>query len=159
MLEFTPLTEEDLAFLVEVRNECRDCLHDNRVFTLDESVIWFRRKRPDYYVIRINGGRIGYFRTSDYNPNDASIYVGADLHSAYRGRGFAKRAYDAFLPRLKAQYQLRICKLEVLSHNTVAQRLYQKLGFKEIDRKPGYALREGRLVDSIVMVKEMFGIH
>ena len=136
MFDFAPLTLEDIPFLLEVRNECRDFLHDNRMFTLDDCRVWFREKHPDFQV-------------------DASIYVGADLHRSYRGRGLARLAYEAFLPLLKNQYHVSTVKLEVLSHNTVALRLYQKLGFVEIDRKKGFAVREDRLVDSIVMMMSL----
>jgi RimJ/RimL family protein N-acetyltransferase len=155
MFDFAPLTLEDIPFLLEVRNECRDFLHDNRMFTLDDCRVWFREKHPDFQVIRFDGERIGYFRLSNHDQVDASIYVGADLHRSYRGRGLARLAYEAFLPLLKNQYHVSTVKLEVLSHNTVALRLYQKLGFVEIDRKKGFAVREDRLVDSIVMMMSL----
>jgi RimJ/RimL family protein N-acetyltransferase len=155
MLVFTPLTLEDLPFLVEVRNECRDLLHDNRMFTLDDCRAWFREKQPDFQVIRLDGERIGYFRLSNHDQVDASIYVGADLHRNYRGRGLARLAYEAFLPFLNDRYHVSMVKLEVLSHNSAALRLYQKLGFVEIGRKKGFATRQDRLVDSIVMMRRL----
>jgi RimJ/RimL family protein N-acetyltransferase len=151
MFLFAPLTHEDLPFLIEVRNECRDSLHDNRIFTLAECEIWYREKKPDFHVIRCDGERIGYFRLSNHDLENASIYIGADLHKRFRRRGLARLAYKAFLPLLKNRYHVSVIKLEVLSHNTVAHGLYQKLGFVEIDRKKGFAVRNGVPVDSIVM--------
>lgn len=151
MFSFEALTNDDLPFLIEVRNECRDSLHDNRAFTLAECETWFRAKKPDFHIIRYDGERIGYFRLSNYNPQDASIYVGADLHRCFRGRGLARPAYDAFLRLLKEKYQVSVAKLEVLSHNTVAHDLYRKLGFVETDRKKEFTVRNGVLVDSILM--------
>ena len=80
---FEELSFEDLPFLIEVRNECREFLHDDRVFTLTECERWFRETKPDFRVIRYRGERIGYFRVSNYNPDDASIYIGADLHKTF----------------------------------------------------------------------------
>lgn len=155
MFLFAPLTHEDLPFLIEVRNECRDSLHDNRVFTLAECEIWFRQTKPDFHVIWCNGERIGYFRLSNHDLENGSIYIGADLRWHFRGRGLSRLAYEAFLPLLKDRYHVSAVKLEVLTHNTVAHGLYQKLGFVEIDRKKGVALRKGQPVDSIVMVKTL----
>src|SRR5205823_9061576 len=92
---FEQLTFDDLPFLIEVRNECREFLHDNRVFTLPECERWFRETKPDFRIIRHHGERIGYFRLTNYDPQDSSIYNGADLHKDFRGRGLARGAYEA----------------------------------------------------------------
>ena len=155
MFEFEPLTLSDLPFLLEIRNECKDSLHDNRSFTLPDCESWFRAARPDFHLIRYNGERIGYFRISNYEPQNASIYVGADLHKAFRGQGLARQAYEAFLPLIKERYHVTTVSLEVLSHNAVAHHLYQKLGFVEVDRKEHIAIRNSKPVDSIVMTKKL----
>jgi RimJ/RimL family protein N-acetyltransferase len=155
MFRFEPLTHQDLAFLVSVRNECRDLLHDDRAFTLADCETWFRERRPDFHVIRHDGERIGYFRLSNHHPAEGSIYVGADLHRRFRGRGLARRAYEAFLPLLKDRYHVSVVKLEVLSHNEAALALYRKLGFAEIDRHPDVTVRNGVSVDSIVMAMQL----
>ncbi len=155
MFLFRPLTREDLPFLLEVRNECRDNLHDNRIFTLAQCEAWFQEQKPDFHVIGYDGERVGYFRLRDHDAGDASIHVGADLHMRFRRRGLALKAYEAFLPLLKERYQVSTAKLEVLSHNAPARRLYGKLGFVEIDCRRGIALRDGVPVDSIVMAKRL----
>jgi len=152
---FAPLTHDDLPFLLEVRNECRAFLHDDRMFTLTACEAWFRETKPDFRVIRWNGERIGYFRLSKHDPQHASIYVGADLHRRFRGRGLARLAYEAFLPLLRDTYRVSEVKLEVLSHNTVAYALYRKLGFVETERRQGFAVRNGAPVDSIVMMMRL----
>jgi RimJ/RimL family protein N-acetyltransferase len=155
MFEFKPLSEEDLSFVVEVRNECRDALHDNRAFTLEECKTWFRETNPDFFVIAHDGDRIGYLRLSNHDPTESSIYVGADLDAGFRGQGLARHAYESFLPLLRERYDVSTAKLEVLSHNTTALRLYRRLGFIEVDRKKGFVVRNGALVDSIVMAKKL----
>ena len=152
---FEQLRREDLPFLLEVRNECREFLHDDSVFTLNECDSWFRETKPDFRIIRHNGERIGYFRLTNYNPEERSIYIGADLHKNFRGRGLARRAYVAFIPKLAQAYGISTLKLEVLSHNKVAYALYEKLGFIETHRKKAHLVRNDMPVDSIVMEKTL----
>ena len=148
---FERLSEADLPFLLEVRGSCRGFLHDDRKFTLVESQSWFRNHRPEFYLLKLDGQAIGYFRTSNRSPADRSIYVGADLHAAFRGRGLAVPAYAAFFELIREQHGIAIARLEVLSHNTVAIGLYRKLGFEEVERKRAVVVRDGQPVDSIVM--------
>jgi RimJ/RimL family protein N-acetyltransferase len=152
---FEPLTERDLPFLLEVRNGCRNLLHDDRVFTLEECRSWFRESRPEFQIIRYAGERIGYFRLSNRNLDQGSLYVGADLHERFRGRGLAKRAYEQFFSMLKGDAHVAVVRLEVLSHNLVAHSLYKKLGFVEVGKRSAVAVRDGQSVDSIVMEKTL----
>ncbi|MEY2480084.1 MAG: L-phenylalanine/L-methionine N-acetyltransferase [Verrucomicrobiota bacterium] len=152
---FEKIGRDDLPFLIEVRNECREFLHDNRLFTLSECERWFHETKPDFRIIRYGGERIGYFRLSNHDPKETSIYIGADLHKSFRGQGLARRAYEAFLPVVTDSYGISVVKLEVLSHNAVAHALYEKLGFIETSRKKGFTVRNGVSVDSIIMQKRL----
>ena len=152
-MQFAPLTYDDLIFLLEVRNDCRDMLHDDRKFTLEECEQWFRTTRPDFRIIRRDVEPIGYFRLSNHDRGDASIYVGADLHSRFRGKGLGTEAYETFLPLVRDEFQVATFRLEVLSHNTVAIQLYQKLGFVESRRETASVVRHGAVVDNIFMEK------
>jgi len=150
-----PLQESHLPFLLEVRNECRQFLHDDRAFSLEECRRWFAGTKPEFWLIRLDGEAIGYFRTGNPDRDARSIYVGADLHPRFRGRGLARAAYELFLPFLRDRLSLRVVRLEVLSHNLAAQALYRRLGFVEVDRKRAFARRGGALVDSIIMEKRL----
>ena len=154
-LTFERLEENHLPFFLEVRNECRSFLHDDRAFTLEECERWFRTGRPEYWLILLEGEPIGYFRISNRDPAERSIYLGADIHPRYRGRGLAKAAYEQFLPLLKRREDIGVVRLEVLSHNVTAQGLYARLGFVEIGRKIAFDRRNGQPVDSIVMERQL----
>ena len=133
-IEIRPLTEDDLGFLVEVRNECRHLLHDDREFTLEEATSWFRLKVSEYYIIRCKGEKCGYFRTSNADLDNETIWIGADLHPDFRGRGIAKMAYPLFLNLMNTMGFYRFV-LEVLEFNSIALGLYRKIGFREVERK------------------------
>ena len=95
MIELRPLTESDLEFLLEVRNDSttRNNLEDNSVFTLEQCKVWFLSTNPKWYIIQNKGINIGYFRT---NGNE----VGCDIHPNYRRKGFAKMSYQYYLKKI-----------------------------------------------------------
>lgn len=144
------LSEDDLEFLVEIRNECRNFLHDASEFSLEECKIWFKKTKPQFYIIENEGTKIGYFRTSNWQQD--SCWVGGDLHKDYRGKGLMKNAYVNLFHYLK-NMQIRKVFLSVLSFNETAFFLYKKLGFEILTTTKIYQNGTNRLTDSIQMVK------
>jgi ribosomal protein S18 acetylase RimI-like enzyme len=55
-----------------------------------------------------------------------------DIHKDYRGKKFAVSAYDEMMEHLVSSYDIQLFKLEVLGSNVRAQKLYEKLGFKQV---------------------------
>ena len=151
MIRFRELIEDDLTFFLEIRNECREFLHNNSFFSLQESKDWFLKKSSDYFIINYFGQDIGYFRTSNYLKEENSIYIGADLHKIYRGNGFATKSYNSFIKNLYNEKGITTFILEVLSHNITAIKLYLKIGFKVVDRKKNYTKRGNNNIDNIIM--------
>lgn len=163
-ITFRPLEEEDLEFLNAVRNECREYLHDDRYFTLEQTQEWFKALPPEnkYYLITSRrgdgaihgGGRdrdgIGYFRTKRFN--EEIIDIGADICIKYRGQGYGKEAYEMFLNWLFKKEGYKIAMLEVLATNTRAYNLYRDLGFEVISSVAFTEIeRDGRRILSIPM--------
>ena len=149
LFRFTPLSEEDLPFLIRVRNECKDLLHDNREFCIDQALAWMQNLKPQFYVIWIGNIRVGYFRTSNYVGETLSI--GADLAKEFRGRGLGYAAYRDFIPFIRRRFNLKKLTLEVLSSNARAIALYTKLGFVEVGRDRQSIRRGAVLIDNITM--------
>lgn len=117
MVTLKPLTENDLPFLLEVRNDesTRQFLEHNSKFTLKEALKWFRGGQPEWFIIEINRTPIGYIRT---NGDE----VGCDIHPNFRRRGYAKMAYELYLQ------DKDYASLWVFEDN-FAIKLYKKLGF------------------------------
>lgn len=152
MIKFAKLTYDDLLFLNEVRNECAETyLHDSRIFTLKETVNWFKKTKPMFWIIWKGSEKIGYFRTSNYSIINRNIYVGADLHKDFRGRGTAYNSYCKFIPFLFNELNLHKMSLEVLETNQRAINLYKKLGFKVDGIKRDEVYKKGAWVNSIIM--------
>jgi RimJ/RimL family protein N-acetyltransferase len=150
---FSPLLEEDLDYLIEIRNEVSHMLHNDSRFTKRSAIEWFKATQPMFFLIYMNESKIGYFRTSNFDKVKKMIYVGADLHHTHRGKGYAHGAYLAFFDFLKEQFSILTVKLEVLSHNQIALHLYIKLGFEIINTQEKYCQRHGRWIDNILMRK------
>lgn len=151
-LSFIKITNGDLLFLNEVRNECAfEYLHDSRTFTLDETIKWFEHTNPDFWIIWYNGERIGYFRTSNHSIINKNIYIGADLHKDYRGKGLAYESYLKFIPFLFKEFDLHKISLEVLETNQRAINLYEKLGFEFEGVKRDEVFKNGVWINSVMM--------
>jgi RimJ/RimL family protein N-acetyltransferase len=151
MIAFRELQRSDLSFLIEVRNACREMLHDNKEFGLSQAQKWFEATRPRFYIITVQGEPAGYFRTSNWDNVNRRVNVGCDLRADYRGRGLARAAYPIFLRFLFEDCNMNKVSLDVLEHNDRARRLYHDLGFvtegvrrQEIRRDDGY-------LDSVLM--------
>jgi len=159
MVCFRKMNCNDVPFLNEIRNECAELyLHDSRKFSLEDTYNWFSNLNPDYYIIMYNNNRIGYFRLSNYSIVNKNIYLGADLHKEWRGKGLAYEAYCKFIPFIFKTYDLNKITLEVLSNNSVAKNLYKKLGFKSEGIKRQEIYKNGIYIDSEIMsmLKEEF---
>jgi ribosomal protein S18 acetylase RimI-like enzyme len=115
----------DIPFFNEVRNECRNMLHDTSYFFLEDSLEWFESNKPNYYTVFWGEERIGYFRTSIIKD---LFFVGMDLHKNYRGKGLAKPLYNMFFKKIKHKHVYLLVKKK----NKIAYNLYKSLGFIEI---------------------------
>ena len=117
MVNLRPLTEDDLKFLLEIRNNdsTLQFLENDSKFTLEESKSWFENTQPKWFIIEINRVPVGYIRT---NGDE----VGCDIHPNFRRRGYAKWAYELYLQ------DKDYASLWVFEDN-FAIKLYKKLGF------------------------------
>jgi RimJ/RimL family protein N-acetyltransferase len=153
-VSFRKITETDLPFLNETRNiYAEEFLHDSRTFSLDETIHWFKTTNPDYWIIRDDdiNETVGYFRLSNYSKANKNIYIGADIAPKFRRKGYATAAYKKFIPLLFGFYDLNKISLEVLSTNTNAIKLYEKLGFIKEGEKCQDVLKKSGWVNSIIM--------
>jgi RimJ/RimL family protein N-acetyltransferase len=152
MITFRGMCITDLEFFNEVRNSCAEkYLHDSRKFTLEQTKEWFKITPNIYYIIENDGEKIGYFRMSNYSEQNKNIYIGADLHENYRGKGFGYEAYKMFINFLFKTIDLNKISLEVLETNGIAMKLYKKLGFIEEGRKRDDVRKSGMYYDSVIM--------
>ena len=129
---FKKITEEDLEFVVTLRNSNIEFLHNPIIFSTEDSKKWFSTTKPNWYICKLNNKNIGYFRTSLYDGK--SIYIGLDLKEEYRNNGLGTRLLKAFIWFIKRELPIiTSVKCEVLSTNTRSLKVMEKVGFKIIN--------------------------
>lgn len=81
---------------------------------------------------------------------------GITIDSEFRGVGLGKALADTVISQAVTEIpELEIITLSVYSENIRAQKLYEKLGFKEFGRLPGGCYYRGRYIDEIEMYKKV----
>lgn len=146
-----PLEYDDALVINKIRNQSSEYLHDDRTFTLEQTVDWLRNTNPDWYAIEYKGEMVGYFRISNYSDVNKNLYIGADIEESMRGMGIGHDSYLIMMEKLFKERKLNKITLEVLDSNKRAHTLYIKLGFIEEGRKRQEIYRNGEWIDSIIM--------
>lgn len=146
------LRYDDLSEVKSIRDESLEYLDTQISFSLKETQEWFITTKPKWYVIEIRDKIAGYIRTSNYDYINKNLYIGLDLHSNFRGYGYAFQSYQIFLEWLKMQGYLTTY-LKVQISNYVAYNLYRKLGFLPIGIIPNAVIKQNKQIDSVIMYK------
>jgi len=151
VIEFKPITDSDAQFINKIRNGyASEFLHNSNTYTESQTKEWIKKYSPDYYIIQYLHRSIGYFRTSNYCPENRNIYIGCDIAPEFTGEGLGYISYLAFIPFIFKKYDLHKISLEVLSTNTRAISLYEKLGFVKEGVKREEVIKNGKYIDSII---------
>ncbi len=151
-----PLEFGDLEFVCEVRHhpETLPHLHDPRVFSLQEVRQWFVEARPEWLVVEMGTAKVGYVRISDKDRTGQCLKVGMDIHPSFRRNGIASAAYEVLFQRLSAE-GWKLAWLEVLSGNSAARALYEKLGFSYIPDRDRVVEHGGEPQVSVAMSRAL----
>lgn len=152
-MSFVGMKKDNLPFFLEIRNQSTEFLHDDTKFSLEEATKWFNETNPRFYMIKLGTKSVGYFRTSNWDVENKTMYLGCDIHPNYRGFGFAQEAYNRFISELYIMFDINKIKLEVLANNVRARHIYTKLGFKEVGHGDK-VIKNGIKIDSIIMEYE-----
>lgn len=152
-INIRPMTIDDLQAFLDIRNECRESLHNNTEFGFEDVYKWWTAGSGGsiYFIIEGHDGMLGYVRTSKWNSSARSVYVGIDIASKHRRKGYAAEAYHIMLDHLFCYHRKNKVGLEVLSNNSGAIALYEKLGFKH-DGVNRCAIKRGNIyIDALYM--------
>jgi len=104
-----------------------------------------------HYVVLADGEQIvGYGGLRSPGPGLPGDIQTLAIHPDYRGVGWGRKMLVHLLD-IAAARQVPEVFLEVRADNEAARHLYERCGFREIDRRPGYYQPDG--VDAIVMCR------
>ncbi|WP_428024393.1 GNAT family N-acetyltransferase [Arcobacter sp.] len=151
----------DLNILYQIRND--ETLQKNLMSlpkkeSYDDVVKWIQIKQSKdiFKIISIEESDqcIGYIQIVDIN-NSLFGKLGIAIHKKYQNFGYGQKALKIFFNNLKEKTNLKKILLEVLSTNKNAIKVYEKLGFKQINILKNHFLLNEKLIDVIVMEKKL----
>ena len=144
MIEIRKMEKADIFQLAEME---KLCFSDPWSLSAFE----YELKNPlSLWLVAAEGSEIlGY--VGSQTVLDASDMMNVAVAPAYRRRGIAEKLIVSLIAMLK-QTDSRSLTLEVRCSNTPAVTLYEKLGFSQVGRRPGY-YRNPR-EDALILRKE-----
>lgn len=80
---------------------------------------------------------------------------GISIRKEYRGIGLGKKLMTEILKLAKRELKPKFIRLSVYPQNKIAQNLYKKFGFKKVAKIPKQIQYKGKLVDEVIMIKEV----
>ena len=87
--------------------------------------------------------------TRDWHVGTIGLMVDRD----FRGEGIGYFLFEYILKQAKKMPGLKIVKLYIFDDNTIAKKLYQKLGLREFARLPDGFYRKGKFSDALQMYR------
>jgi ribosomal protein S18 acetylase RimI-like enzyme len=151
-IDIRPLVLSDLNDVKIIRDQCLVFIHDNKSYSLEETIMWFLKTLPHYLSVTYENKVIGYFRLS--NITSKTCYVGMDLHPEYRGKGIALKTYNIVIDEL-TKYGIDTFYLNVLSSNTHAIRLYEYIGFNVVSNEGSIIRNDKDIILNLLMIKKI----
>jgi len=107
-------------------------------------------------VAEVDGGIVanGEITRGHYGETRHHSELGLTVLAAYRGMGIGGEMVKTLLREAK-RIGLKNVDVEFLSTNQAAIHIYQKAGFREVGRIPGKVCRNGKLLDSLIMARQI----
>lgn len=154
-LGISPVGLEDLDILRDHRNDFETWSHLTTIMPLTSvgQVAWFKSLGLDskrQYFILSSGAKLGMVRMDEVDRANRSCRVGIDIFKKYRRLGLSYVGWELILKYCFYELGMNRVWLLVIENNSVAIRVYDKLGFKRegVMRKAIY--RGGVFLDYVM---------
>lgn len=98
-------------------------------------------------------GNGGWYRTKGSTGHLAFIFFSIDKE--FRNQGIAKKTAEILLENARRNNEINKMVAEILEVNNPSISLCKKLGFVEVARKPEWYRYNGKLIDEVVMIKNL----
>lgn len=140
--------ENKVKWINDGRNN--EFLHYNLPLNVKDTINWFKKNkdRTDRYdaIIEFEGVAVGVIGLLSIKEKDAEYYITLGEHD-YKGKGVAKEASLQLLDYARDVLNLDNIYLYTETKNIVAQKLFEKIGFKNKRLIKNSAKNRGKLVD------------
>jgi len=158
-IAFRPLEETDLEPLRLLHNDHDTLLQLGSVelFSAPEQEDWFQKVTRSNTVKRYtmvfpdSGELLGLLRFQNIDISNRNCEIGLDIMPKHRGKGYGRKCYGMTLEYLFLHFNMNLVWLRVGDFNPHARDLYQKIGFRETGRFPGFLYRHGKYHDYVLM--------
>jgi ribosomal-protein-alanine N-acetyltransferase len=107
---------------------------------------WYEMAKDTFLVAEIEKKIVGYI--IGFTGSEVGIIVSIAVDPNFRRKGIGTKLWEELLELFKSNH-VKVARLEVRKSNLIAQKFYEKLGFKKIGIIRGY-YENGE--DAIVMV-------
>ncbi|WP_219833943.1 ribosomal protein S18-alanine N-acetyltransferase [Paenibacillus sp. R14(2021)] len=145
-LVFRSMTLDDVPTIVAIELESFATPWTEEAFVNELTNNHFAR----YMVMDLDGRIIGY--AGMWTIMDEAHVTNVAVREPYRGQGLGERLMVE-LQRTAVMFGSRRMTLEVRVSNSIAQRLYKKLGFEPSGIRPGYY--SDNMEDALIMWAEL----
>jgi len=144
----------DLEDLREMHNHpsTLQMLKDTTFVTHAMQVDWFKGLGAGAnrnYVITDNQLIVAMIRMYNIDLINSNCEVGIDVMTHLRGQGYGTRCMELVLEYCFQEIGFHMVYLSTAGFNLKAQRLYEKLGFRECGRMPESIRRGGSMHDTV----------
>ena len=144
-MEIIRMNESHVASVAAIEKECfgRDAWSERSVAgeLTNALALW---------LVAVEGETVAGYVGSQTVCNETDM-MNVAVTADYRRRGIGEQLVTALVEELKAM-DSHCLTLEVRASNTPAQALYEKLGFKEVGRRPKYY--QNPREDALILRKE-----
>ena len=158
------VSDDDHAFLVDLHNDpvvLRNITNPTLV-TFEQHVSWWNSIKNNDKELRlifcIDDVNVGFTKFYNIDRCNRNCVLGADIHQAFRGKGYAKFMWTLMLKKCFDDMKLHKTSLSTAIFNSIGIRIYLGLGFKIEGHITDALLREDRYYDGISMylTEDMF---
>lgn len=156
-IKLRPVVDDDHEFLVELHNDPEvlvNMTHPEPI-TMEHHLAWWSNIKNDpkqqRLIFEVDGHRTGFTKFYDIDAHNGCCVLGADIHKAYRGSGYAKFMWMLMIQRCFNVLSLHRISLTTADYNVIGQRVYRSLGFREEGKLIQSLYREGQYHDQLLM--------
>lgn len=144
MIEYVSMTADHVSQIAELEKICFGDPWSER------SIARELENPLSLWVVAVSGDRVvGYVGSQSVLGEADMMNIAVD--PVYRRQGIAEELVRCLVSRLKAQ-QVHWLVLEVRASNEPAKALYEKLGFRQVGRRPNYYRNPKE--DALILRKE-----